>query len=163
MMDEDPGPERFYPNFYPRFENEPTKNRFRIITTEDSGEGIISRVSFKPGEIVFRFAGVLMQDMTLHTLQLSPGNHLHDPFFMGKVLHSCDPNMICDMSTQTFTAVKEIRKGDFLTMDYETTEDELYRSFDCCCGAPNCRGHIRGRIFRFPDLRELPLVAGLNA
>ena len=153
-MTDDHVPDRFYPDFYPRFTYEPTKERFRIIQTQDVGEGIISLASFQPGEIVFKFAGVLLSEVTLFTLQLKPGNHLHDPFFMGKVLHSCDPNMSCDMETQTFTAIKPIRKGDYLTMDYETTEDVLFRSFECQCGAPNCKKLIKGKLFRLQHIQE---------
>ncbi|HOQ12531.1 MAG: hypothetical protein BWY23_02492 [Spirochaetes bacterium ADurb.Bin218] len=153
-MKDDHVPDRFYPDFYPRFTFEPTKDRFKIIKTEQAGEGIISLCSFKPGETVFRFAGVLLNEVTLYTLQLKPGYHLHDPFFMGKVLHSCDPNMSCDMETQTFRAIKEIKPGDFLTMDYETTEDVLFRSFECCCGSPKCKKLIKGRLFRLQHTQE---------
>ena len=109
----------------------------------------------QPVRLVFKFAGVLLSEVTLFTLQMQPGYHLHDPFFMGKVLHSCDPNMHCDMSTQTFTAIKDIKPGDFLTMDYETTEDELFRSFECQCGAPNCKKLIKGKIFRLQHIQGI--------
>ncbi|MCU0849132.1 MAG: SET domain-containing protein-lysine N-methyltransferase [Spirochaetes bacterium] len=153
-MVEEVVPDRFYPEFYPRFPYEPTKERFDIIKTDDVGEGIISLAVFRPGETVFRFAGILMDEMTLFTLQLQPGHHLHDPFFMGKVLHSCEPNMACDMASQTFTAVREIKPGDFLTMDYETTEDQLFRSFECHCGSPNCRKFIMGRKSRIQHVHD---------
>lgn len=147
-MSEENIPNRFYPDCYPRFANEPTTERFRIIKTDHVGEGIVSLASFTVGETVFRFAGVLLREMTLFSLQMQLGYHLHDPFFMGKVLHSCDPNMQCDMSTQTFTAIKNIKPGDFLTMDYETTENELFRGFECQCGAYNCKKFIKGKILR---------------
>jgi tyrocidine synthetase III len=147
-------PDRFYPDFYPRFPFEPTRDRFHIVKSDEVGEGIVSKSSFKSGDIVFKFAGVLLNEMTLFTLQLQQGFHLHDPFFMGKVLHSCDPNMVCDMKTQTFTAVKEIKPGEFLTMDYETTEDELFRFFECHCGSPNCKKLIMGKKFRIQHIQE---------
>jgi hypothetical protein len=30
-------------------------------------------------------------------------------------------------------------------MDYETTEDELFRAFNCACGSVSCRGQIKGK------------------
>jgi tyrocidine synthetase-3 len=78
-------------------------------------------------------------------LQVAEGQYIEDPFVMGKVLHACDPNMVADMQTLTFRATKPIQPNDLLTMDYETTEDELYRQFHCQCKASNCRGHIQGR------------------
>jgi tyrocidine synthetase-3 len=146
---------RFYPDFYPRYSYEPTRDRFSIIPSGEKGEGMISLVDFEPGDIVFRFMGLLSEEITLFTLQMGPGAHIHDPFVMGKVLHCCDPNMVCDMDTRIFTAVKPIRSGDYLTMDYETTEDQLYRSFNCGCGAENCRGFIAGKNYRNQKIQEV--------
>ena len=139
---------RLYPEFVPPFQNEPNKERFKIITNPDKGEGIIALVPFSAGNVVFAFAGVLLTEQTLHTLQYRPGQYVHDPLVMGKVLHSCEPNMVCDMETRTFTALRDIEAGEYITMDYETTEDALFRSFVCGCGSPKCRGLIRGRKFR---------------
>ena len=75
-MTDDHVPDRFYPEFYPRFTYEPTKERFRIIRTDSVGEGIVSLAPFESGDIVFKFAGVLVSEVTLFTLQLKPGNHL---------------------------------------------------------------------------------------
>jgi tyrocidine synthetase-3 len=139
---------RFYPDFYPSFQHEPTMDKFKIIKSDEVGEGVIALNTFDPGQIIFRFSGLILNDMTLFTLQLGIGQHIHDPFFMGKILHSCDPNTDCDMATQTFTAIKPIKPGEYLTMDYETTEDELFRSFECHCGSPNCKKFIMGKKYR---------------
>ncbi len=139
---------RYYSQLCPPFLYEPTRDRVEVVGAYGKGEGLRSVVPIKKGEVVFRFYGPLVHEQTLYTLQHSPGNYISDPIVMGKVLHSCDPNMSCDMSTQTFTARRDIAAGDFLTMDYESTEDELFRAFQCGCGAANCRGFIRGRRFR---------------
>lgn len=141
---------RFY-TFSPPFPNEPTRDRFKVIHSESTGEGLISLVDIEPGEVVFTFAGQILDYQTLYTLQIEPGRYIDDPLVMGKVLHSCDPNMICSMKYLTFWARKPIKAGDYLYMDYETTEDELYRHFNCCCGADNCRGLIRGRSYLSHD------------
>jgi tyrocidine synthetase-3 len=140
---------RFYPDFYPTFEYEPTTDRFEIRHVGDSvGEGVVALVDFAPGEIVFRFTGVFSSTVTLFTLQVNDSLHLHDPFFMGKILHNCDPNCSVDMQTRTFTAVKPIKAGEFVTMDYAQTEARLYRNFPCSCGAANCRGYVMGYLDR---------------
>lgn len=137
---------RFYPEALPPFEHEPTTDRFEIRQiSEDSGQGIVALVDFEPGDVVFRFTGFVLAEQTLFTLQAQPGLFVHDPFFMGKTLHSCDPNCDVDMATRTFTARRTIRAGDIVTMDYEQTEDVLWRPFMCGCGAADCRGWIRGR------------------
>lgn len=138
---------RFYPDFMPPFEHEPTTDRFEIRNIDGSkGQGAVALVEFQPGDIVFRFSGFFTNEITQFTLQYQPGIHIHDPYFMGKVLHSCDPNMWCDMPTRTFIATRRILPGECITMDYEQTEDVLFRAFECGCGAPNCRGLIQGRL-----------------
>ncbi len=102
-------------------------------------------VKFAYGDIVFRFAGSVVTRQTLFSLQIEPGKYLDDPLVMGKVLHSCEPNMRCDMKTLTFHAIRNISSGEFLTMDYESTEDELFQPFLCYCGSSQCRGLIKGR------------------
>ncbi|MCU0514488.1 MAG: SET domain-containing protein-lysine N-methyltransferase [Anaerolineae bacterium] len=140
---------RFYPDFVPAFEHEPTKERFAIRHIGDGvGEGVVSLVDFEPGDLVFKFTGVFSSDITQFTLQVTEGLHLHDPFFMGKILHSCDANASVDMAARTFTAVKPIRAGEFVTMDYAQTEARLFKNFECCCGAANCRGFVTGYLDR---------------
>lgn len=145
----DPRQPRFYQHLCPPFPNEPRRDRLSVVETADGkGEGVQALVAFAPGEIVFTFTGTVLGEQTLFTLQIEPGRYISDPLMMGKVLHSCDPNMDCDMATLTFRARRYIAPGEMLSMDYETTEDELFRSFHCGCGSANCRGLIRGRRFQ---------------
>jgi tyrocidine synthetase-3 len=146
--DEPPQRLRYYSHLCPPFPYEPTRDRVEVVGADGKGEGLRAVLPIKKGDVVFRFYGPHVHEQTLYTLQLHPGDYISDPLVMGKVLHSCDPNISCEMSSQTFTARRDIRAGEFLTMDYETTEDELFRAFRCGCGAANCRGFIRGRRFR---------------
>lgn len=140
-----PAENRFYDGLCDPYPHEPTKDRLAVVQCETRGEGVISLGPIEGGTIVFKFHGAILKEQTLFTLQLAPGVYIEDPVVMGKILHSCDPNMVCDVPSKTFTAVRPIAVGEFLTMDYETTEDELFRSFDCHCGSPRCRGSIKGR------------------
>ena len=56
--------------------------------------------------------------------------------------HSCDANT--RFSGLNIIAVKSIRKGDELTLDYAQFLDENAEPFQCLCGSPNCRGLIQG-------------------
>ena len=138
---------RFYPAELPPFEHEPSPDRFAIRGFNDHiGEGVVSLVAFEPGDVVFAFTGFLVAAPTKFTLQASSSLHVHDPFFMGKVLHHCDPNCTVDMDRRLFIARQPIAPGDPITMDYDQTEDVLFRSFECACDAERCRGLIEGRI-----------------
>ncbi|MCA8928550.1 MAG: SET domain-containing protein-lysine N-methyltransferase [Alphaproteobacteria bacterium] len=142
---------RFYPDAVPEFPHEPTRERFAIQSIgRGMGEGVVALTPFHAGEIVFRFTGFFCSDITLFTLQVEPGVYLHDPYFMGKILHRCDPNCDVDMVTRTFTARRRILPGDWVTMNYEQTEDRLFRPFTCHCGERPCEGtlphEIKGRL-----------------
>jgi hypothetical protein len=137
--------ERFYQGLCAPYDHEPTRDRIAVITAGEKGEGLITLKPVQAGEVVFRFHGTATESQTLFTLQQAPGRYIEDPLVMGKVLHECAPNMSCDMESLTFTARRAIAAGEYLTMDYESTEDELYRSFFCGCGSAECRGYIRGR------------------
>lgn len=138
---------RFYPEALPAYPNEPTRERFSIERIgETVGEGVVALVPFAQGEIVCGFTGFLTNEITQFSLQLTPGLHVHDPYFMGKILHHCDPNTTVDMVRRVFIARRDIFPGELVTMDYAETEDFLFRTFPCACGAANCRGYIKGRM-----------------
>ncbi len=146
---------RFYPDTFPSFAYEPTTDHFAIRFIGDGvGQGVVALRNFEPCATVFRFTGVFSSEITLFTLRVNDWLHLHDPFFMGKILHSCDPNCHVDMETRTFTAIKPIKSGDFVTMDYAQTESVLYRPFECACGAANCRSLVVGYAQEMPQEKE---------
>ena len=135
---------RFYPEKWLPIKDEATKDRFEIVETDEKGKGLKTKVSFSEGDLVFAFTGVAINWRTLFTLQAKPFLHIEDPYVMGRVLHSCNPNMSCDMETLKFYAKRNIEAGEFLTMDYDTTEEKLFQEFECNCGSENCRGTVTG-------------------
>ncbi len=102
---------RFYQHSCEPFTDEPTRDRFAVVTAADKGEGVITLVDLEEGALVFRFQGKQLAQQTLFTLQQAPGCYIEDPLVMGKVLHACDPNMRCDMTTLSFHARRNILAG----------------------------------------------------
>lgn len=138
---------RIYPADLPLIPNEPSSEDFRVIDVDAArGRGVLVLRAFHEGDVLFRMNGTLTETMSQYSLQLDQRWHLDDPDFAGRTLHSCDPNSRFDPTTRLFTALRDIFPGDLLTMDYDETEDVLFRAFDCSCGAPQCRGHIAGRL-----------------
>ncbi|WP_347400953.1 SET domain-containing protein-lysine N-methyltransferase, partial [Bacillus thuringiensis] len=90
------------------------------------GQGVKAKKSFKKGCLLFRFFGKTRDFQTLYTLQLQKGIYIEDPYFMGRILHSCEPNAYVTMETQEFWALRDIDMGEYITMDYLQTEDKLY-------------------------------------
>ncbi len=56
--------------------------------------------------------------------------------------HSCNANT--GYSGLNVVALKDIKKGEELTLNYASFLDETMEPFTCQCGAPNCSGLITG-------------------
>ena len=114
-------------------------------TSRSKGLGVVTKRAFAKGEFLAKLGGPTTSEVLQHTLQISKGCHLHDTYFSGYFLHSCDPNIHVDMQKLEVTALKSIKKNSYLYMDYSETEDYLFRIFRCGCGSKKCRGIIRGK------------------
>jgi len=124
----------------------PTHNEFVIKQDkENQGSGVFVKKAYKRGELVARFTGHIVPFLMQHTLQINSTTHLHDVYFSGLLLHSCNPNIVVDMQNFEIWAIQDIKAGDALTMDYASTEDILFKQFPCFCQSPNCRKWITGR------------------
>lgn len=133
----------FYPlNFQDGWIGAPSEADFQFVDLPGKGKCVVTRRSFEPGELVFVFTGQAIPRVTLRSLRLNDHLNIHDPYFMGFIAHSCEPNCTVDMSKLSFTATRFIAPGDLVTMDYMQTEERLFRRFECSCGTPSCRGLI---------------------
>ena len=56
--------------------------------------------------------------------------------------HSCNPNTV--YRGLDVVAVRDIIRGEELTLDYASFLDETMEPFNCTCGSVNCRGYITG-------------------
>ncbi len=65
-----------------------------------------------------------------------------DPSGWAPQNHSCEANTVCD--GLNVIALRDIKKGEELTLDYAVFLDEHMESFVCRCGTPSCRGLISG-------------------
>ncbi|UVK97986.1 SET domain-containing protein-lysine N-methyltransferase [Pseudomonas sp. B21-048] len=123
----------------------PSSDDFEILNNaEGSAIAVMALREFPRISRICRVSGHLLPYRNQHTRQLAPEIHVYDPRFCSLLSHSCDPNVFLDMSELWLWALKDIKKGDRLTMDFATTEDKLLRQFACRCGCPCCRGWIIG-------------------
>jgi len=124
----------------------PRRQDFEVVVKDEVvGMGVVAHRGFAGGDLIAALAGEIIDDIRQHSLQIRPGVHLYDIYFSGYFLHSCSPNVRLDMENLVVHAIRDIRPGDFLYMDYAQTEDVLFRQFPCSCGSENCRGWIAGR------------------
>ncbi|MBK6936141.1 MAG: SET domain-containing protein-lysine N-methyltransferase [Chitinophagaceae bacterium] len=78
-----------------------------------------------------------------------------DPAEWAPQNHSCEPNTVFD--GLNVMAIKNISKGQELTLDYAHFLDENMEPFDCQCGSSMCRGKISGQTGNSLNLREQSL------
>lgn len=126
---------------------------FKMLATKD----------FKAGDLIFANESVLIEEgkqliVTIAdiSLQLNPIDHTVNRGdgkrefygFDSFMNHSCEPNSnMVYLTTTSYqsTALRDIAAGEEITCDYETFDDCLDGStFECLCGAANCRKVIRG-------------------
>ena len=69
--------------------------------------------------------------------------------------HSCEANTVID--GLNVIALKNIRKGEELTLDYAVFLDDSMEPFECRCGSPSCRGTITGVNGNSVNYREQKL------
>lgn len=74
-----------------------------------------------------------------------------DAYFIN---HSCDPNVWMG-DAFTLTARRNISIGEELVADYAFWEarEDYVSSWDCNCGAKNCRGKVKGTDWMLPELQ----------
>ncbi|CAA7622094.1 SET domain-containing protein-lysine N-methyltransferase [Magnetospirillum sp. SS-4] len=139
----------------------PTSSRFAVASVNGAvGKGVRAKIGFERGTLVARFTGILSNRVLQHTLQVSPDTHLHDPYFVGMMTHSCSPNCVLDMHRLEIWSLSDVAPGELLTIDYAVTEDVLFRQFPCHCGSSRCRKWITGRRERINEA-GLAYLAGL--
>lgn len=71
---------RFYEGLCEPYPQEPTRDKFLVVDTDDKGQGVLSLTSFKPGDLVFKFHGNIVDKQTLMTLQIEKGNEFYVTF-----------------------------------------------------------------------------------
>ena len=127
-----------------------------------AGYGIYASRGIRKGEIIFKGEGKSQRVITKRFVEKNwnEDEKLHfrryaypvseelfilwddDPSEWAPQNHSCDPNTSFDGLNEI--AIKNISKGEELTLDYAEFLDENMEPFQCQCGSPQCRGLIIG-------------------
>ena len=123
-----------------------------LKTSRINGKGLHTSKSFVSGDRIGTIEGEpeTIKKWTAHLSKISPNwigigryswiNTKNSPFRY--INHSCNPNTYI-LGKRTFVALKSIKAGDELTMDYSFTEaDKGWEIPNCGCGSSNCRKKI---------------------
>lgn len=88
---------------------------------------------------VYKLKGKIVNKPTRTSIKIGINKHIEDVW--GQYInHSCNPSVI--VKNDTLISVKEIRNGDFITFDYNESEENMSNPFYCNC----CNKLITGQI-----------------
>lgn len=119
------------------------------------GKGIFTKKNIKKGEIVFIIKGKLVKFEVHNKKESSKGpnwvgiskNTWINPFEPAKNLnHSCNPSCGIKGKVQII-ALRNLKAGEEITIDYSTTEMDTLWQMKCNCGSKNCRKIIKSVQF----------------
>lgn len=122
-----------------------------VCTSKIDGMGIRIGDDAKRGDLIFRFKGPLM-----FKVNRNRKDALANPDWVGVakdqwidpqkpykfINHSCNPNTGIKGKVSV-VALRKIKEGDEITIDYSTIEGDPRWEMSCRCGENNCRGTIR--------------------
>lgn len=98
------------------------------------GVGAFVTKDFKKDSVLFTMHGEVIEKPTRTSVQIGKHKHIEDAL-AGHVNHSCTPNARVDRKARAFISLRDIKKGEEMTFDYSSNEDELAAPFVCaCCG-----------------------------
>jgi len=125
----------------------------------ETGQGVYALRTFTQGDEVLRAFGTRTTQRTRLTIQIDVNEHVLVPPPVVLINHSCDPN--CGIQIRrgvpevAVFAMREIRPGEALSIDYSTFEASVeYFEGSCLCGSPICRGRIAGYDLLPEDRRD---------
>lgn len=130
-----------------------------------NGKGSFAIESITKGETIFIKGGFIVKKNEVYTTSIINSYlPISDDYYIGAtslldeesvklyINHSCNPN--CGMKGEiTFVAIRNIEKGEEITIDYAFIDNEEY-SFICNCGSENCRHVITGYDWKQTDIQS---------
>ena len=112
------------------------------------GKGIFAKKLIKKGETIASFDGQIYEYehrwndyLRNHTIQFEKRRWRDSKGIAVFINHSCEPN--CGVKNLfDIVAMRDIKKDEELTWDYEMTEANPIWKMKCRCKTPSCRGVI---------------------
>jgi len=129
------------------------------------GKGVYACKDFKEGQLVLEIDDthvvtdtntLTKEQFELHCDYLGNGTIILMQEPEVYINHACDPNTYVKTinGIRKVLAMRDIKTGDEITYDYTINGDNA-GTFECKCGAKNCRRIYTGSFFKLP--RELQI------
>ena len=121
----------------------------KLVYVHGKGLGLFVDKNFKKGDVVLQFEADIVdaKHASPEAVRIGENKFLDTEWLVPEAFinHSCSPNTYTDIEKYQYIAIKNIKKNDEITFDYNTTEwDFEAEAFKCDCGTKNCYGEIKG-------------------
>jgi len=123
--------------------------KLKLRQTKKFGKAVFAKENIKKKELIAEFDGPIYdedfdgwtRDLQNHTIQCGEERWRDSKGLARFINHSCDPH--CGIKgLYKVVAVRNIKKGEQITWDYEMTEESDWWKLRCKCGSPLCRKWI---------------------
>jgi len=91
--------------------------------------GCYANRSFKKDDVIMELKGEITGEATFESIQIKEGAHLQMLKPAVTLNHDCDPNGYIDFENLTVCALKDIKEGEQVTWDFNTSEWIIQRPF----------------------------------
>ena len=112
------------------------RTNVEIKEIKKGAKGLFANQSVEKGKIILVLQGEKFSKPSRTSIQIED-KHIEDPEG-GYMNHHCDPSAEIKINSSfvgfnLVTAKRDIKKGDEITFDYETTEEVMVAPFKCEC------------------------------
>ncbi|KAI9925283.1 hypothetical protein ASPWEDRAFT_120581 [Aspergillus wentii DTO 134E9] len=115
-------------------------------SAQEFGSSASSLVDLPAGAVFAKITTATPAKKAYTSVQTGPDSHIELNSDLVFCNHSCAPTLNFDMHNMEVRVVdnRPLKAGDDLTFFYPSSEWDMDQSFDCNCGAKECRGRISG-------------------
>ncbi len=134
----------------------------------DDELGIFTRENVARDQALFLFYRASGPTLDDRFLRLDDAHYVRSAGDLHRLIqHACNPSAYIDWSELTLRALRLLKEGDEITLNYLTLYESTPNPFVCQCGSEECYGEVRGfkylslgqqlkiELYLSPYLREL--------
>lgn len=117
------------------------------------GNCLVSLNSITSGKAFHKISEYeIIPSPTRTSIQINKHESIEESSHIAHMNHSCDPNVLIDISQMELRAIRDIEVGEELTFFYPSTEWDISTPFQCLCGSSHCLKKITGAQYLSPNV-----------